>query len=147
MIHNLRQLLTGIYFMDLCLAGLFFIVRDANGNTTCTVQAIIMIVTMAFTALFHFSIDHRSEFHWLSSRPIFKQLMAQTRSKSKDMRLPTKNPQIIFKTKLTSARLVLWISRGELRDAEDNSIGISCDGASLKAQGNLILWAQPPDWL
>ncbi|KFZ18578.1 hypothetical protein V501_01143 [Pseudogymnoascus sp. VKM F-4519 (FW-2642)] len=73
--------MTGIYFMELCLAGLFFLVRDADGNATCTPQAIITIVTVAFTALFHFSLVHRSGLHWLSSRPIFKQLMAQTGSK------------------------------------------------------------------
>ncbi|KFY79919.1 hypothetical protein V499_01177 [Pseudogymnoascus sp. VKM F-103] len=56
---------------------------------------------------------------------------------------------------LTSDPLVLWIPRDELGVAEDeivytretyNSIGISCDGASLSAQGNLILGGQPPDW-
>ncbi|KFZ23217.1 hypothetical protein V502_02302, partial [Pseudogymnoascus sp. VKM F-4520 (FW-2644)] len=49
----------------------------------------------------------------------------------------------------------LWIPKDELGVAEDeivhtretyNSIGISCDGASLNAQGKLILGGQPPDW-
>ena len=30
----IRQLMTGIYFMEICLAGLFFLVRDADGNAT-----------------------------------------------------------------------------------------------------------------
>ncbi|KFY91776.1 hypothetical protein V500_04475, partial [Pseudogymnoascus sp. VKM F-4518 (FW-2643)] len=152
----IRQLMTGIYFMELYLAGLFFLVRNANGNATCTAQAIIMIVTMAFTALFHFSLDYRSGLHWLSSRPIFKELMAQTRSKSKDMRLSTKIFQGHCQDEtLTSNPPVLWIPKNELGVAEDeivhtrknyNSIGISCNGASLSAQGNLILGGQPPDW-
>ncbi|KFZ20124.1 hypothetical protein V501_00288, partial [Pseudogymnoascus sp. VKM F-4519 (FW-2642)] len=49
----------------------------------------------------------------------------------------------------------LWIPKDELGVAEDeivhtreayNSIGISCDGASLSAQGKLILGGHPPDW-
>ena len=56
---------------------------------------------------------------------------------------------------LNSARPVLWIPKNELGVAEDeiihtretfNSIGISYDGASLSAQGRLILGGQPPDW-
>ncbi|KFY03348.1 hypothetical protein O988_01543 [Pseudogymnoascus sp. VKM F-3808] len=152
----IRQLMTGIYFMELCLAGLFFLVRDADGNATCTAQAIIMIVTMAFTALFHFSLDHKSGLHWLSSRPIFRQLTAQTGSKGKDMRVATKIFQSPCQDEtLTSGPPVLWIPRDELGVAEDeivhtrktyNSIGISCDGASLNAQGKLILAGQPPGW-
>ncbi|KFY03304.1 hypothetical protein O988_01575 [Pseudogymnoascus sp. VKM F-3808] len=46
--------------MELCLAGLFFLVRDADGNATCTAQAITMSVTMAFTALFQFSSDYQA---------------------------------------------------------------------------------------
>jgi hypothetical protein len=152
----IRQLMTGIYFMELCLAGLFFLVRDADGNATCTTQAIVMIVTMAFTALFHFSLDHKSGLHWLSSRPIFKQLTAQTGSKGKDMRVASKIFQSPCQDEtLTSDPPVLWIPRDELGVAEDeivhtrktyNSIGISCDGASLNAQGKLILGGQPPGW-
>ncbi|KFY90097.1 hypothetical protein V498_06181 [Pseudogymnoascus sp. VKM F-4517 (FW-2822)] len=150
----IRQLMTGIYFMELCLAGLFFLVRDANGNATCTSQAIIMIVTMVFTALFHFSLDHRSGLHWLCSRPILKELMAQTGSRDKDMRVSTKIFQDTCQDKtLTSDPPVLWIPKDKLGVAEDeivhtretyNSIGISCDGASLNAQGKLILGGNLP---
>lgn len=141
--------------MELCLAGLFFLVRDASGNATCTAQAIIMIVTVAFTAVFHFSLDHRSGLQWLSSQPIFTQLMTQTRSRGKDMRVSTKIFQSCQDETLTSDPPVLWIPKDKLGVAEDeivhtretyNSIGISCDGASLNAQGKLKLGGQPPDW-
>ncbi|KFZ12098.1 hypothetical protein V501_04383 [Pseudogymnoascus sp. VKM F-4519 (FW-2642)] len=148
--------MTGIYFMELCLPGLFFLVRDADGNAKCTAQAIIMIVTMAFNTLFHFSLDHRSGLHWLSSRPIFKELIAQTGSRGKDMGVLTKIFQSPCQDEtLTSDPPVLWIPKDELGVAEDeivhtrethNNIRISCDGASLSAQGNLILRGQPPDW-
>ena len=76
--------------MELCLAGLFFLVCNANGNATCTAQAIVMMVTVAFTALFHFSSDHRSGLHWLFSGPTFKQPMAQTGTEGKDTHATTK---------------------------------------------------------
>ncbi|KFX96514.1 hypothetical protein O988_05262, partial [Pseudogymnoascus sp. VKM F-3808] len=67
-----------------------------------------------------------------------------------------KDTKILVKTKLLLADPpVLWIPKDELGVAEDEiihtreaygSMGISCDGASLDAQGKLILEGQPPDW-
>ena len=47
-----NQLFTGLYVMDLCMVGLFFIRKDANGELACVPQAIIMIVVMVLTALY-----------------------------------------------------------------------------------------------
>jgi hypothetical protein len=38
--------------MELLLVGLFFLVQDTNGKAACVPQAIIMIVSMFFTALY-----------------------------------------------------------------------------------------------
>ncbi|RDW64209.1 hypothetical protein BP5796_10711 [Coleophoma crateriformis] len=48
----INQTFTGLYIMEICLIGLFFIVRDQNNNTACVPQAIIMIVAMVFTAIY-----------------------------------------------------------------------------------------------
>ncbi|KAH8650341.1 hypothetical protein BGZ60DRAFT_550848, partial [Tricladium varicosporioides] len=69
----IRQLFTGIYFMELCLAGLFFLVRDANNRATCTTQAIIMIVVTALAALFHYTINHSHWIYWLLLPNFLKQ--------------------------------------------------------------------------
>ncbi|GAO18314.1 hypothetical protein UVI_02032970 [Ustilaginoidea virens] len=45
----INQTFTGLYFMELCLAGLFLIVVDGNGNRTCTIQGVIMIVVCILT--------------------------------------------------------------------------------------------------
>lgn len=48
----INQLFTGLYFLLLCLVGLFFLVKDENNNQACIPHAIIMIVVLAFTVLF-----------------------------------------------------------------------------------------------
>jgi hypothetical protein len=48
----INQTFTGLYVMELCLVGLFFLVRNESGNATCAPQAIIMIVVLALTALY-----------------------------------------------------------------------------------------------
>lgn len=53
----INQLFTGIYVMELCLIGLFFLVRDHNGNVACEGQAIVMIVVMILTAGFQFLLN------------------------------------------------------------------------------------------
>lgn len=47
----LNQTFTGLYVMELCLIGLFFLVQ-VDGEYVCYSQAIIMIVTVVLTALF-----------------------------------------------------------------------------------------------
>lgn len=59
----INQLFTGLYVMELCLIGLFFLVRDAdaNGNsigTPCKGQAIIMIVVLILTILYQFLLNN-----------------------------------------------------------------------------------------
>ena len=58
----INQLFTGLYFMELCLIGLFFLVEsvDSNGeigSTPCKVQGIIMIAVMVFTALYQWLLN------------------------------------------------------------------------------------------
>jgi hypothetical protein len=48
----INQTFVGLYVMELCLVGLFFLVRDENSNASCIPQAIIMIVAMFLTALY-----------------------------------------------------------------------------------------------
>ncbi|KAL8783747.1 MAG: hypothetical protein Q9213_004428 [Squamulea squamosa] len=58
----INQLFTGLYVMELCLIGLFFLVRNAdeNGNsvgTPCKGQAIIMIIVLILTILYQFLLN------------------------------------------------------------------------------------------
>jgi hypothetical protein len=48
----INQTFTGLYVMELCLIGLFLLVRDTDNKVACSVQAIIMIVVAILTGLF-----------------------------------------------------------------------------------------------
>ncbi|CAK7212175.1 hypothetical protein SEUCBS140593_001425 [Sporothrix eucalyptigena] len=54
----INQTFTGLYFMELCLIGLFFLVRDENDNVACAPQGIIMIVVAALTILFQVLLNY-----------------------------------------------------------------------------------------
>lgn len=59
-----NQLFVGLYFMEACLIGLFFLVTnaDAQGHPTsgspCKVQAILMIVVLILTILYQFLLSN-----------------------------------------------------------------------------------------
>ncbi|KKA29632.1 hypothetical protein TD95_000671 [Thielaviopsis punctulata] len=48
----INQTFTGLYVMELCLAGLFFIAVNEHGETTCTEHGVVMLVVLCLTALF-----------------------------------------------------------------------------------------------
>ncbi|KAL6715364.1 hypothetical protein ACLMJK_007630 [Lecanora helva] len=55
--NALSQLFAGIYVLEIALIGLFFLVRDTQDNVACSSQAIIMIVVLILTAIFHFVME------------------------------------------------------------------------------------------
>ena len=48
----INQLFTGLYFMEICLIGLFFLVRDVQGKVACEGQGIIMSLVLALTIFY-----------------------------------------------------------------------------------------------
>ena len=61
----INQLFTGLYFMEVCLVGLFFLVRDTQDRVACAAQGIIMAVLLVLTILYQI---------WLMNHlaPLFK---------------------------------------------------------------------------
>lgn len=45
----INQLFTGLYVMEACLIGLFFLVEDENGEVACSGQGICMVVVLVLT--------------------------------------------------------------------------------------------------
>ena len=48
----INQLFTGLYVMEACLIGLFFLVRDSQDRVACAPQGIIMAVATGLTVLY-----------------------------------------------------------------------------------------------
>lgn len=63
----INQTFTGLYVMELCLIGLFFLVRDDSGNASCVPQAIIMIICVVFTLIYQILLN-------ISFAPLFRYL-------------------------------------------------------------------------
>lgn len=63
----INQLMVGVYVMEICLVGLFFIAKDADGNLNCIPQAVIMIVVVVLTAIYQWLLND-------AFRPLFRYL-------------------------------------------------------------------------
>ncbi|KAK4942020.1 hypothetical protein LTR10_018201 [Elasticomyces elasticus] len=48
----INQTFTGLYFMEVCLIGLFFLVRDTNNKVSCEAQGIIMSIVFVLTIIY-----------------------------------------------------------------------------------------------
>ncbi|KAI6247901.1 hypothetical protein HI914_04315 [Erysiphe necator] len=53
----INQTFTGLYVMELCLIGLFFLVQDEQGTQACVPQAIIMITFLVLTVAYQFLLN------------------------------------------------------------------------------------------
>lgn len=52
-----NQLFVGVYFLELCLIGFFFISTDQNDNVACIPQGAIMIVCLVFTIVYQWQLN------------------------------------------------------------------------------------------
>lgn len=166
----IRQLFTGIYVMELCLSGLFFLVRDAEDKATCIAQAIIMIVVTGLTALFHYNLDHNLKIHWISLPAVLRQTMDGSGSKSREppewrgkgeveaTKLPTAVIPMTLQANIHDEALnspcpIIWIPKDDLGIADDeiyhmqkahSNLLISNKNASIDERGKFISWGPPP---
>lgn len=53
----INQLFTGIYFLEVCLCGYFFISTGPDGNVACIPQGAIMVVVIVFTVLYQWQLN------------------------------------------------------------------------------------------
>lgn len=88
-----NQLFTGLYFMEICLIGLFFLVRDVRGKVACDAQGVIMAVVLVITILYQIWLS--SEFNGLYKyAPVQLEQDAALREKDWEMKPLTTVPQI-----------------------------------------------------
>ncbi|KAH7328270.1 hypothetical protein B0I35DRAFT_417041 [Stachybotrys elegans] len=63
----INQTFTGIYVMELCMAGLFLIVLDENGNLACSTHGAVMFVVLILTVMYQILLN-------MAFAPLFRYL-------------------------------------------------------------------------
>lgn len=63
----INQTFTGLYFMQLCMAGLFFIVLDEDNRHPCITHGVIMLVVLFLTIIYQYLLNR-------SFSPLFRYL-------------------------------------------------------------------------
>ncbi|KAI5465133.1 hypothetical protein BGZ63DRAFT_379416, partial [Mariannaea sp. PMI_226] len=71
----INQTFTGLYVMELCLAGLFFITQDEDAKRTCIGHGVVMILALVMTVVYQLLLN------W-SFGPLFRYLPITTESKT-----------------------------------------------------------------
>lgn len=130
--------------MELCLSGLFFLVRDAEGNPSCTAQGIIMITVMVMTALFHCAVGRGYKLRWRALSSICDRNTEKTSTmppaKHRPLSSATVPGDLDRDDILTSRPSVLWVPGDRLGVSDDEiyepmrtkGLWISNKGAYLK---------------
>jgi hypothetical protein len=159
----IRQIFISLYFMELSLAGLFFLVRDSNGDAACIGQATIMILTTILTALFHFSLDSRGRSCGGDLLVMFRKVALCSREESErdHQHVQCVNPTVLrsdvavnIDNEHSLASHIIWIPRDSLGIAVSEMyqmnkyskhLQASTEGAYMEANGNIVLLSGPPD--
>jgi hypothetical protein len=138
--------------MELCLTGLFLLVRDSEDKASCTAHAVIMIIVTVLTALFHCTLSCQRRLHWLSLLGLHRHKSNDTvPEQAKDGPIVTSGAAQKIPGRddiLTSRPSVLWIPKDRLGVSDDeiyntmrtkglwaSNKGAYLEGARVKLQG------------
>ncbi|KAI9727187.1 MAG: hypothetical protein M1834_008495 [Cirrosporium novae-zelandiae] len=153
----LMQLFTGIYVMELCLIGLFFLVRDSDGNIVCIGQASLMIFATLSTMLFHMKLRKIYK-PLLKLLPLRVEEINQVEKKSENATRPDnhlKRYQSFRPDCMNAKKPIVWIPRDSsgISDHEimetrklSQELSISNEQALIDENGKITLTGLPPDF-
>lgn len=144
----LNQLFTGIYVLELCLIGLFFLARNEDESFACLGQAVIMIIAFVLTCSFQILVNRT-----------FTTLLRQAHSASRHD-APNNGPDGISANAsepfedavLHIPRPTVWIPSDPLGISDDevartqemgNEVLISNRGAKVDLKGKLLVDGDP----
>ena len=164
------QLFTGVYVMELCLIGHFFLTRGADGGSACVPHGLGMVAILALTGAYQ-------TFMSRTYRPLMTYIPVCGSERS-DCAIPSENlgrgplaGRQVRRTAASSMEMrdgiigamhssacardpIVWIPRDGMGISADEisstrgvtgNIGISDDGAWLDDSGNVSLDSCPPD--
>ena len=142
-VSAIKQLFAGLYVMELCLIGIFFLARGLQGHPTCTAQAFAMMSILLLTAAYHYFLGHnfRALLHHL---PVYGNVTTEV---DEGMR------SLTVQLHATMSSPTVWILRDPMGlSAEEccaakiltGSVAISDEGAVLGDDGVVRIEACPP---
>lgn len=111
----LNQTFTGLYFLEVCLIGLFFLVRDSNGNVACDVQGAIMVVALIFTVFYQW---------WLYSslHPLFTYLPVTMEGEAQQRDKEYEAQRLVDQEKLDSSGSETHIRSSDTAEDHDGNL-------------------------
>jgi hypothetical protein len=172
--NALNQLFTGIYIMEMCLLGLFLLVRDEHQRSSCKFQAAVMIIVTGLTVTFQIllnrafapllqflslvSADQCRESGDVESR---MHLEHGTRYEQRGEKINDHSSQhydahtrTFQNEALCVKRPVVWIPKDTIGISGSElyqtkilypDISTSNENASMKSNGDLVVGRNPPD--
>lgn len=113
--------------MELCLGGLFLLVRDADNKASCTAQAALMIIVTALTALCQCTLGCDRRPRWLTLLGLYNRRADQgcidtlpDQAKDRPRVTSVATPKAPRRDDvLTSRPSVLWIPQDRLGVSDD----------------------------
>jgi hypothetical protein len=153
----IRQLFTGLYCMELCLGGLFYLVRDGNDEPVCAAQAIAMIFLVFFTLVFQCTMGYWDGLSWRPTSIMGKIVgyHKQEKVESKQVnRFDTARTVCFSKCGNAGSisRCIIWVPKDALGIAANESyhsrrynkrLVLSTKGAVLNKDGRIVLSGGP----
>ncbi|KAL9609466.1 MAG: hypothetical protein Q9167_005772 [Letrouitia subvulpina] len=148
----LNQLFVGLYVMELYLIGLFFLVRDKDGQIACTGQGVTMVISTGLTAAFQVALNQAYK-PLITSVPVM--LSSGTLgniSSEENIKSQGNNPAWVYKVQKKVDQLHQLINRfieeevSPLKDVEDAKRLVS--RAEIRGIQDSALTAEQPEvWL
>ncbi|KFY69535.1 hypothetical protein V496_00155 [Pseudogymnoascus sp. VKM F-4515 (FW-2607)] len=142
----IHQLFIGLYFMELCLGGLFVLARSPDGKPACIAQAITMAFVVFLTLIFHCTIGYRGRLSWKSIAMMCgsKVLKYKEDKSGKEQETAT----IEYEDSVSMSRCIIWVPKDSLGIAENEGyhsrkenkrLVLSTKGAFFDRHGKIVL--------
>lgn len=151
-----NQLFTGLYVMQLCLIGHFFMATGADGRAACVPHGITMTAVLGLTVAYQLFVN-RSFHSLISYLPVFEHEQDNDGGSTRGGPSTTRVEESISDTMQScgcNREPIVWIprdplgfSKDEIRDATGkvSHTNVSDEGAWLDEKGGVSIESCPPD--
>lgn len=150
------QLYAGIYFMEVCLIGLFVLSRDENGDANCLPHALFTFVLLILTAAGHIQIQKMFKKLLSKNLPLTLYEPEEKLDNEEQIEPPNANLQndTFHHPCFQYRHDIIWLPRDEFQISNTEIMklkeaGIDCSNeqCSLNCNGDINIHDCPPDYM